>query len=156
MIENLPEFNRWVSQQVRKTVPEQVEVLHRRIAGEVLNRVVLNSPVGNPSYWADPSSAPPGYVGGRFRNNWQIGPAPTDEEIPPPTGTVPPLQETLDRENSALRATAAGIGRTIWVFNNVPYAERLENGWSSMAPQGVVGPVLGDIVAGRRQRVARR
>lgn len=30
------------------------------------------SPVGNPSLWENPMSAPKGYVGGQFRRSWTI------------------------------------------------------------------------------------
>jgi hypothetical protein len=33
----------------------------------------------------------------------------------------------------------------IWMFNNVPYAERIENGWSQQAPGGVYGLALVEI-----------
>lgn len=36
---------------------------------------------------------------------------------------------------------------SIWIFNNVPYAERLENGWSPQAPAGVYNVALAEIEA---------
>lgn len=33
----------------------------------------------------------------------------------------------------------------IWLYNNLPYAERIENGWSKQAPAGVYGMALVEI-----------
>jgi hypothetical protein len=35
----------------------------------------------------------------------------------------------------------------IWLFNNVPYAERIENGWSKQAPAGVYRMAIPEITA---------
>lgn len=36
---------------------------------------------------------------------------------------------------------------SIWIFNNVPYAERLENGWSQQAAAGVYNVALAEMTA---------
>lgn len=71
---------------------------------------------------------------GRFRGNWQtaVGSA--------PSGTV----ELLDKEGNTVIAQVSGvvdgmqIGDVIYMVNNLPYAEPLENGWSDQAPNGMV------------------
>jgi len=137
-IENLGEFNRWIARQTREVIPEQALLFQKRIALEVFRRIVLKSPVGNPSLWANPGSAPPGYVGGRFRANWQIDVSLNTSQRDSTDIPVP---------NPAAIAAAKPFG-TIWIFNNVPYAQRLETGWSSQAPSGVVAVTLAEIVAG--------
>lgn len=91
------------------------------------------SPVGDATYWTHP--APKGYVGGRFRGNWQLG----DGVMPSgETGAIDPSgAETQGRILASIPAQAAG--RIYYLMNNVPYADRIENGWSRQAPQGVVG-----------------
>lgn len=79
-----------------------------------------------------------GYVGGRFRGNWQftIGvPAAGDLDRIDPNGT-----ETL----TALRAQVATLtaGQTAYIVNNLPYAIPLEYGHSTQAPQGMVRVTL--------------
>lgn len=95
--------------------------------------VVENSPVGDASYWQHPP--PPGYVGGRFRANWQHG-----------TGTMPTIVYDMtanigfQRIQSSIPNNSAGLVH--WIINNVPYSIRLENGYSRQAPQGIVGRAL--------------
>ena len=136
-ITNLREFNVWIDRQSREVIPEQVVLFQKRIALEIFRRIILRSPVGNPSLWANPASAPPGYVGGRFRANWQIDVSLNDNAI-----------ENTDAPAVPFDVRGAQPFGTIWIFNNVPYAERLENGWSSQAPAGVVAVTLAEIAAG--------
>lgn len=99
-------------------------------------RLVELSPVGDPTLWK--SKPPPGYVGGRFRANWQYGNL---------AGTGIPMT----RSNSIDPSGAESMGRIIegvlgsiartrhYLVNNLPYAKRLEDGWSGQAPAGMVG-----------------
>jgi hypothetical protein len=119
----------------RKTAPQYADGVVRKTVIEIGSRAVLRSPVGDSSYWQQP--APDGYVGGRFRGNWQhgFGSAPTGnlDAIDPSGGT------TLNRITSAtISSQAAGI---TWLVNNLPYSERIENGWSRQAPQGIVNRI---------------
>ena len=50
----------------------------REIVRGVAESLVEKSPVGNAELWANPDHKPKGYVGGRFRANWQYG----ENEIP--------------------------------------------------------------------------
>lgn len=100
-----------------------------RIAAEVDRR----SPVGDATYWKH--KPPAGYVGGHFRANWQLGVG-----MIPAGGVVgadPSGVETMGRVIAAVPDEAAG--KVYWLTNNVPYAQRLEHGWSRQAPAGVVG-----------------
>lgn len=71
---------------------------------------------------------------GRFRANWFVGIG------SPYRVTV----ETTDKDGGATIQRAANAlgswtpGDTIWISNSLPYAERLEYGWSGQAPQGMV------------------
>lgn len=100
-----------------------------RVAAELDRR----SPVGDAKYWASPP--PKGYVGGRFRANWQLG-----------IGTRPAgVRNAVDPNGSiALPAIIAEVpqqaaGRVYFLSNNVPYARAIEEGHSRQAPQGLVG-----------------
>ena len=71
---------------------------------------------------------------GRFRANWFIG-----------IGS--PYRQTslmVDKDGSTTILKAAGAleawqpGQEIWVSNSLPYAQRLEYGWSKQAPGGMV------------------
>jgi hypothetical protein len=133
---------------------------------ELLRRAVVRSPVGNPELWAANAHAAyarqtynlfaervgakqlkprtlerkfrfragRGYTGGRFRGNWQVSfgsPAASAVDTVDPGGG-----QTLAAGLAAL--AKAKVGVVIYIVNNVPYAERLEFGWSKQAPSGVV------------------
>lgn len=71
---------------------------------------------------------------GRFRANWQFSAAGvqriTSMEVDPGG------QMTLQRLVAEIQAT--GAGGVTYLSNSLPYAVRLENGWSKQAPQGMV------------------
>ncbi len=71
---------------------------------------------------------------GRFRNNWQFSAAGIDRTISP--GVDPQGQMTIKRLVLAIRKT--GSGGITYLSNSLPYAVRLENGWSDQAPHGMV------------------
>lgn len=164
------EFTAAVEAWVEKTQLRADQVV-RAIALEVLSRVVLRSPVGNPELWAanqaaiegrkatlaeasargqrisrkrlealHPLQSGAGYVGGRFRGNWQVTLGdPASEPIASidPSGAI-----TLAAGQDALKAVQVGV--TIYLVNALPYAERLENGWSKQAPAGMVRVTVAD------------
>lgn len=125
--------------------PAKTNAIVRKFVMEVANRVVLRSPVGDPSKWEDEFKVVAanlgwtgeGYVGGRFRANWQYSfGSPVKEaanEIDKSGGP------TLDKIRS--RLGTAPFASVHWLANNMPYAQRLEEGYSGQAPQGIVGLV---------------
>jgi len=95
--------------------------------------IMERSPIGNPSLWMHP--APPGYVGGTFRANWQLGvnEAPK-EEI---QGTDAEGERTLRKIMSGIPKEAAG--NIFYLVNNLPYAWPIENGHSTkQAPKALL------------------
>jgi len=96
----------------------------RKISLEMFSRVILRSPVDT----------------GRFRANWQvaIGSVPTGTlESSDKAGTI-----TVGKAQSA--ALGVQVGQTIALVNNLPYAQRLENGSSKQAPGGMVALTVQD------------
>lgn len=89
--------------------------------------------------------APEGYTGGRFRGNWQVSfGRPADGEIDriDKTGTA-----TLEAGNAILATFDGTKEVSIWFTNNVPYARRLEYGWSQQAPIGIIRPTVAEVNA---------
>lgn len=78
---------------------------------------------------------PPGYIGGHFRGNWQLGVGVI------PTGEIPGVDPTGANLNGRVIAKIPedAAGKVYWLANNVPYARRLEDGHSSQRPKGLVG-----------------
>jgi hypothetical protein len=116
----------------------------RKVIMEIGTRVVLRSPVGDPSQWQN--SAPPGYTGGHFRANWQYA------ESSMPQGILPDIDKTgrvsIDRVK---QVKPQAFGKVHYIVNNLPYAQRLETGWSKQAPGGMVGLVIAEFQAIVRQ-----
>lgn len=124
---------------------ENASTVTREAVGGIIAEVDRRSPVGDPSYWKNP--APPGYKPGLFRGNWQLGmDAPPIMQI----GRIDPSGAATTAENVA-SIPAKAFGHVYYLMNNVPYANRIENGWSRQAPAGVVGLTVlrwEEIVAG--------
>jgi hypothetical protein len=173
---------------------ENADTVLRGVAIELLNRVVLRSPVGNPDLWkanagaryqretfnlfaqrindratiynanlaaagevtksgrvrggqklvklksaaglkrSFPNVQGKGYVGGRFRANWNVSIG------APSTRTTERVDATGGVSITAGAAVIARVvaGPTIFLTNALPYALALEYGHSTQAPQGMV------------------
>ena len=114
-----------------KTVIKGREAL-QKISMDLFKSVILMSPVGNPDLWKDPVR---GYVGGRFKGNWQAGinSAPggvLDGKDKTGGATIGKMIGTIDGK--------ASEGDAVYLVNNLPYAQPLEDGWSTQAPGGMV------------------
>lgn len=143
-------FRAWARGRVREAV-----VKGQRFGGlELLRRVVLRTPVGNPALWARKTKdgrpiVSKGYVGGRLRGNWRIG-----------IGQTPSVE--LEREDASGAATIAEGAATlaqldpaapftfVSLANPARHAQAVENGHSGQAPAGMLsvsvnelGPIFG-------------
>lgn len=142
---NKKAFERALEDFVENTIPEQHLLIQKKIAIDVLSRIIDRNPVGNPDLWKESSKPPPkGYVGGRSRANWQIS-----TTTPPdnPIDAIDPDGDLTETLGIAAMGTAKA-GGTIWIYNNVRYIKRLEDGWSGQAPLGMVAVTLAEIEAG--------
>ncbi|WP_188052255.1 HK97 gp10 family phage protein [Aureimonas fodinaquatilis] len=96
----------------------KVEIAVRKISLDVFSAVILMSPVDT----------------GRFRGNWQVAIGNI------PSGTI----QIDDKDGTAsigrVQAATLGLeaGQIIYLVNNLPYAQRLEYGYSQQAPGGMV------------------
>lgn len=105
---------------------ERVALIAMKIAMEALNRVVMKSPVDT----------------GRFRANWTVAVGRQD------------LSTTEATDKSGAATIAAGsqiiLGQkgpaVIWLSNNLPYAQALENGHSKQAPMGMVALTYNELM----------
>lgn len=97
---------------------EKAALVVRRAALELQSGMIERSPVDT----------------GRFKGNWQcgIGTINTDTS----QGEDKSGQGALGRTATTLQGWKPG--QTIVLSNSLPYAKRLENGWSQQAPSGMV------------------
>ncbi|HEY0684762.1 MAG TPA: hypothetical protein VGD45_20665 [Steroidobacter sp.] len=90
------------------------------------------------------------YVGGRFRGNWQVSvsfPSSRPLDRIDPNGS-----QTIEAGAAALAGFEAGP--SIYIMNNLPYALRLENGWSKQAPFGMVAVTVVEFERLAQQAIA--
>ncbi|MCP4700448.1 MAG: HK97 gp10 family phage protein [Gammaproteobacteria bacterium] len=106
--------------------------IERGIIFKMASSLIDMSPVGDPDLWK--GKPPPGYVGGRFRGNWQIGIG------EPATGTIDAVDASGGATKNKLAAAVEKItaGGVTYITNNLPYAIPLEYGHSTQAPSGMV------------------
>ena len=70
---------------------------------------------------------------GRFSSNWKLGEGGINSET------------TTDTTVPELALPVITLGQSYFVSNSLPYALRLEHGWSQQAPAGMVGIVLAEM-----------
>ena len=97
-----------------------MDLIVRKVASEVLSSVVFKSPVDT----------------GRFRGAWVVN----DTEFAYAPGAGPRFDATgaLALQDGDVVIQKINAGQTVVISNNLPYGERLENGWSDQAPLGIV------------------
>lgn len=92
-----------------------VETVARKSTLDVFRAVALRSPVDT----------------GRFRANWNVS-----YGVPDTTTTASTDQTRANRE--AAKALTLPLGSVTYMVNALPYAAKLENGYSKQAPIGFV------------------
>ena len=133
---------------IERIAGDRMDEVVRGTLLDLSKRIVLRTPVGNPSLWQGPP--PPGYTGGQARGNWQasIG--------SPASGTT----EATDRSGTATISGIAGDthqapGNVWYLTNNLPYIGKLEfDGWSTQAAEGMVRVSLRELDRSIDEQVA--
>ena len=105
-------------QRLLAKVGDRAEDTVRVFALQIGNELIRRSPVDT----------------GRFRGNWQIG----LNNIEHNTSSSPDKDGGTATARLSARLASWKAGETINITNSLPYARRLEYGWSQQAPQGMV------------------
>ena len=126
----------------RKTLL-RADLLKRAVAIKLFSSIIKDSPTGDPDYWK--GKPPKGYVGGRFKGNWNCtinAPDTSRIEAPPGAKTVAEYRNFPtegQRLADVMKVCQASDRKDVnWLSNSLPYAVRLEYGWSRQSPQGMV------------------
>ena len=110
-----------------------VEQVVRATILEMSTEVTLKTPVGNPDLWKSPP--PAGYTGGQARGNWfpsiDLPSTEVDKQIVGKNANEDSNQRVWTMLDLA-------FGKRFFLVNNLPYIRRLEYGWSTQAPAGMV------------------
>lgn len=120
-----------------KNIREETDRVISGTLAQLSVNIIKDTPVGNPSLWAPQSlPAPEGYVGGSLRGAWNA------------SFGSPDRAKTNRIENNdgggSTAADAASIassykaGQAFYLTNPLPYSRRVELGWSTQAPEGML------------------
>lgn len=101
-----------------KKAGDKAEMVVRKTALELQSSMIEMSPVDT----------------GRFKGNWQCGVGSVNTATDAPEDTSGAA--AIGRTQTVLEGWKAG--QTIALTNSLPYARRLEHGWSKQAPAGFV------------------
>lgn len=124
--QNAKDFELRLNTAVLETL-EKIEDAVQVIAMDTLRGVVLKSPVDT----------------GRFRGNWIVSVnSPSMEQTP---ATDASGSATINKGMSAIEGYDVETTSRIYIQNNLPYGNRLENGWSKQAPKGMVSLTLNEM-----------
>ena len=124
---------------IMNAITNKADILVKRVVEEVMDAIhEIPVPIGDPSLWKRPNNAPPGYVGGHFKKNWQL--KIDSESISEIEGHD--YQGVLESEKAKIPTKAANV-KYYYYANPTPYAYDLEYGrygvpHSSQAPNGMV------------------
>lgn len=140
---NLNEFTRRIRARANQ-VGSNVTKTVRRVAITADAAVVQGTPVDT----------------GRAKSNWivQLG-SPADETIGPyspgEAGSTEAqnVQAALDQGEAVISRYQSGEGVEIHITNNLPYIQRLNDGYSDQAPANFVEEAILEAVAAARRRV---
>lgn len=98
---------------------------------EMYKRMIDRTPVGNPSLWKYP--APADYTPGTLKASWRIN---FQGVLRTTTGQFTSADALGNTGGLSLKLE--GGNQTAAIFNAQPYAQRVELGWSTQAPSGMM------------------
>lgn len=109
------------------------DLVLRKVVIDMTSDIVKMTPVGDPTFWKRPNSAPPGYTGGHARSNYFWG-----------NSRIESVDPSIDKSGgvSMRRAytfsASVRAGGVCYITNNLPYIMALEYGHSKrQAPGGM-------------------
>ena len=98
---------------------DKAELVAKKLTIELFSRVIEKSPVDT----------------GRFRANWNCSIGSPD--LSTSESTDPSGRSAISKATSTVVSYTLN-DQSVFLTNNLPYADRLENGWSKQAPNGMV------------------
>lgn len=105
----------------------------RAVSIDTLTKVVMRTPVGNPSLWK--GKPPAGYAGGRARANWTVSVGVSNFAV---SSRIDKSGQPTIARGTATIQSATGDG-DIYIMNSLSYIRPLEyEGHSKQAPAGMV------------------
>lgn len=117
------------------------ETLALKACEKTINKTVLDmykaiidrTPVGDPSLWNYPPHAD--YVPGKLKASWSIS---FDNVQRDKSGQFTSSSQIVENHGLSLKIENTTTEKTVAISNYQPYAERVELGWSTQAPAGMM------------------
>jgi hypothetical protein len=125
MTSNIAQFNASIGRFAEKDVPRAVQDATMKLGLQALRGVVLKTPVDT----------------GRARGNWFT--TLTQPSARVSDNTDPSGREAIQRGTGTITSVQP-FGK-IWITNNLPYIQPLEDGHSGQAPNGMVATTVAEI-----------
>ena len=116
-------------EEAAKLVDLHVRDFVRLLALKFLVGVIIRSPVDT----------------GRFRGSWRIGIGEADGSVNAEGGSKEEPQ-AIERGETGKLSRYDGRSK-VYITNSLPYAVRLEEGWSDQAPKGMVAITIAELEA---------
>lgn len=117
----------WV--EVEELAQETIRKTVAQAASQLYKEIVDRTPYGRPELWK--MSPPAGYEPGTLQDNWEISFGGAFHKAR--------AKGNFAGKNAAISESSSyKLGDTITIRNETPYAELIEYGYSSQAPQGMV------------------
>lgn len=101
--------------QLAQKMGADLETVARKATLDLFNAVVRRTPVDT----------------GRFRANWNV-------TAGAPSYSITEATDESRASTEAAKALTLAVGGVTYMSNGLPYAQRLETGWSKQAPSGMV------------------
>ena len=119
----------------KKEVYKKLSIAYRVATLTIMGDIIENSPVGDPTIWKS-KYKPKNYYGGTFRGNWQ---ASTKE----PIRDIIPSDTAVNRqEDPAQTIGKIALTETMYLANNLPYAQALEEGHAIKRPKRWISRIV--------------
>lgn len=107
---------------------------------EMYKKIIDRTPVGNPAIWNWP--APKGYNPGTLKKSWKIS---FNGNIRDTDGKFTSATQLSNNYGLSFKV-GTNKQQTATIFNPQPYAQRVETGWSTQAPQGMMRITIAEYV----------
>jgi hypothetical protein len=129
---NLNQFLKQYRANQQKVLEASAKIINTSLL-EMYKRIIDRTPVGNPSLWKYP--APKDYVPGTLKASWRIDFSGNTKDS---RGRFTSASQIGNSGGISFKINSTNSNARAAIYNNQPYAQRVETGWSTQAPSGMM------------------